>query len=38
LAEIKALRKVVARLRRANETLKAASVFFAGELDPHGPK
>lgn len=36
--EIKALRKEVAQLRRANEILKAASVFFAGELDPHRPK
>jgi hypothetical protein len=25
-------------LRRANEILKAASVFFAGELDPHRPR
>jgi transposase len=25
-------------LRRANEILKAASVFFARELDPHLPK
>jgi len=25
-------------LRRANETLKAASVFFAAELDPRRPK
>ncbi|MHB8643881.1 MAG: hypothetical protein ACYDA3_13455 [Gaiellaceae bacterium] len=25
-------------LRRANEILKAASVFFAGELDPHRPE
>jgi transposase len=36
--EIKALRREVAHLRRANEILKAASVFFAGELDPHRPK
>jgi transposase len=36
--EIKVLRKEVAQLRRANEILKAASVFFAGELDPHRPK
>jgi transposase len=36
--EIKALRKEVAQLRRANEILKAASVFFAGELDPNRPK
>ena len=32
--EIKALRKEVYELRRANEILKAASVFFAKELDP----
>ncbi len=31
--EIKALRKEVYELRRANEILKAASVFFATELD-----
>ena len=31
--EIKALRKEVHELRRANEILRAASVFFAGELD-----
>jgi transposase len=36
--EIKALRREVSQLRRANEILKAASVFFAGELDPHRPK
>jgi transposase len=36
--ESKQLRRVVAHLRRANEILKAASVFFAGELDPHRPK
>jgi transposase len=36
--EIKTLRREVAQLRRANEILKAASVFFAGELDPHRPK
>jgi transposase-like protein len=36
--EIKSLRREVAQLRRANEILKAASVFFAGELDPHRPK
>jgi transposase len=33
IAEIKALRKEVAELRRANEILKAASTFFAAELD-----
>jgi transposase len=32
-AEIKALRREVAELRRANEILKAASTFFAAELD-----
>ncbi|NUR60817.1 MAG: transposase [Catenulispora sp.] len=31
--EIKALRREVAELRRANEILKAASAFFAAELD-----
>jgi transposase len=32
-AEIKELKKEVAELRRANEILKAASTFFAAELD-----
>ena len=32
-AEIKRLRKENAELRRANEILKAASAFFAAELD-----
>jgi transposase len=36
--EIKKLRRENFELRRANEILKAASVFFAGELDPHRPK
>ena len=36
--EIKQLRRENYELRRANEILKAASVFFAGELDPHRPK
>ncbi len=36
--EIKALRKEVFELRRANEILKAASVFFARELDTDRPK
>ena len=36
--EIKKLRREVFELRRANEILKAASVFFASELDPHRPK
>ncbi len=35
-AEIKRLRRENAELRRANEILKAASAFFAAELDrPH---
>lgn len=34
--EIKRLKREVAELRRANEILKAASAFFAAELDrPH---
>ncbi len=32
--ELKALRRENAELRRANEILKAATVFFAQELDP----
>ena len=36
--EIKRLRREVFELRRTNEILKAASVFFAGELDPHRPR
>ncbi len=36
--EIRKLRREVSELRRANEILKAASVFFAGELDPHRPR
>ena len=32
--EIRKLRREVFELRRANEILKAASVFFAKELDP----
>jgi transposase len=32
-AEIRKLRREVVELRRANEILKAASVFFAAELD-----
>ena len=32
-AEIKRLKREVAELRRANDILKAASVFFAAELD-----
>jgi len=36
--EIRKLRREVFELCRANEILKASSVFFAGELDPHRPK
>ena len=36
--EIKKLRKENFELRRANEILKAASVFFATELDAGRPK
>lgn len=36
--EMKALRKENFELRRANEILKAASVFFATELDADRPK
>jgi len=32
--ELKRLRREVAQLRRANEILKDASVYFATELDP----
>jgi transposase len=34
LEELRRLRKEVAELRRANEILKAASAYFASELDP----
>ena len=37
-ARMKALEKENAELRRANEILKAASAFFARELDPRLPK
>ena len=37
-ARIKELEKEVFELRRANEILKAASAFFARELDPRPPK
>ena len=33
IAEIKALKRENAELRRANDILKAASAFFAAELD-----
>ena len=36
--EIKKLRREVFELRRANEILRAASVFFATELDADRPK
>jgi transposase len=36
--EIRRLRRENSELRRANEILKSASVFFAKELDPHRPK
>jgi len=36
--EIRKLRKEVSQLRRANEILKSASVFFAKELDPDRTK
>jgi transposase len=36
--EIRKLRKEVFELRRANEILKSASVFFARELDTDRPK
>jgi transposase len=35
-AEMKRLRREVAELRRANSILKAASAFFAAELDRPG--
>ena len=36
--ELKRLRRENYELRRANEILKSASVFFAKELDPDRPK
>lgn len=36
--ELGRLRGEVRELRRANEILKAASAFFAAELDPHRTK
>ena len=36
--EIRRLRKENYELRRANEILKSASLFFARELDPDRPK
>jgi transposase len=35
---IAALEREVRKLRRANETLKAASAYFARELDPRLPR
>ena len=35
---VKELERENRELRRANEILKAASVFFARELDPQPPK
>jgi transposase len=37
-AEIKALKREVAELRRANDILKAAASFFAAELDRPQPR
>jgi transposase len=37
-AELTRLRREVKELRRANEILKAASAFFARELDPQLPR
>jgi transposase len=36
--ELRELRREVGDLRRANEILKAASVFFAPELDQPHPR
>jgi transposase len=38
LQQIKELEREVRELRRTNEILKAASAFFARELDPQMPK
>ena len=37
-AELKRLRRENAELRRANEILRAASAFFAAELDRPSPR
>ena len=37
-AKMKDLEREVRELRRANEILKAASAFFARELDPQPPR
>jgi len=36
--EVKRLKRENAELRRANEILKAASAYFARELDPKPPR
>lgn len=36
--EIRRLRKEVSELRRANEILRSASLYFARELDPDRPR
>ena len=36
IAEIKDLKAKVRRLEEDNDILRRASIFFAGELDPHG--
>ncbi len=38
IARIKDLEREVVELRRVNEILKAASAFFARELDPRAPR
>jgi len=38
LKRLKLLERENRELRKANEILKAASVFFAGELDPNRPR
>jgi transposase len=35
---VKALEREVRELRRANEILKSAAVFFVAELDRHSPR
>lgn len=37
-AELAALRKENAQLKRANEVLRTASAFFAAQLDPNRPR
>ena len=38
LSQVRALKREIRELRRANEILKSASVFFAKELDPPRPR